>query len=147
MRRLAIFLAILAVIGCKPTVASANPEAAKALETQTCIRALEVQLRSPSTLQVLEIHSEPGTVSIKYDAANAYGTPVRSTIGCDFSAMAADEITGIAVADELTQITKITEIRVNRKPLGPIEFFHVTDKMMTDAGDKVMRMLQYESTH
>ena len=44
-------------------------------------------MRSPSTVKVVAIQGE-GTpnVFLQLDAANAYGTPVRSSITCDMAA-------------------------------------------------------------
>lgn len=55
-----------------------------------CLHVLKETLRSPSTLDVLEVseygatdtNPDPQRVYITYDAANAYGAPVRSLAYC-----------------------------------------------------------------
>lgn len=53
-----------------------------------CLKATEKLLRSPSTLQIKKIKSYPTiekpSVFLDYDAANAFGTPIRSSAYCKF---------------------------------------------------------------
>ena len=54
--------------------------------TQLCLDALGKLLRSPSTLQIVEIFSDQTfhQDKITYDAENAFGTPVRGSIICQY---------------------------------------------------------------
>ncbi len=54
---------------------------------ENCTAYLEALLNAPSTLRVLDLQVAPGTdggprVEITYDAANAFGTPVRGDFRC-----------------------------------------------------------------
>lgn len=55
-------------------------------QTRHCTALLEQLLRSPSTLKVIEASAFDSRgerfVSIEFDAANAYGTPIREKISC-----------------------------------------------------------------
>ena len=49
-----------------------------------CKFALEQSLRSPSTLDIISTETmRSKTATIHYDAANAFGAPIRSVIKCE----------------------------------------------------------------
>lgn len=60
-------------------------------QAQGCEDAIKRELRSPSTFEVINTYwtSPIGpdkthiSVMVEYDAANAYGTPIRSKVWCD----------------------------------------------------------------
>lgn len=59
-----------------------------------CSTILEASLRSPSTLKVIHVeHYSAGSnlVTIEYDAANAYGTPIRGKIMCEYPEVSGSE--------------------------------------------------------
>lgn len=76
-------LALIALIGC---------DALLAPEIQDCERYIKAKLRSPSTYQRISARStampkeRPPQVwaVIEYDAANAYGTPIRDMQICTY---------------------------------------------------------------
>ncbi|HEV7668406.1 MAG TPA: hypothetical protein VGS22_07775 [Thermoanaerobaculia bacterium] len=52
-----------------------------------CTAILETSLRSPSTLKVTDVEHykvNGHTVKTEYDAANAYDTPIRNEIRCEY---------------------------------------------------------------
>lgn len=56
-----------------------------------CESAIKENLRSPSTYKRVSVGDEvvldgERTFEIEYDAANAYGTPIREDAACDFDA-------------------------------------------------------------
>ncbi len=74
-------------------------------EIKLCKRYLEAKLRSPSTLSIVKTSSGdvpyPNPryrhVSIEYDAANAYGTPVRDRQACFFPIRNGQPVTDIYI--------------------------------------------------
>lgn len=47
-----------------------------------CDKAIQADLRSPSTYKRVSVDGSAGVYKISYDAANAYGTPIRSKGQC-----------------------------------------------------------------
>ncbi|MBX9729692.1 MAG: hypothetical protein K2X59_00040 [Sphingomonas sp.] len=86
-------LAILAMVGV-PVGGCQKIEGWRKPEVAACRSFVSGGLRSPSTYSEIEARSERGkdgdgnpmaTVTISYDAANAYGTPVRGAQICYFA--------------------------------------------------------------
>lgn len=74
MRILAL-TAVLLVAGCSQD----------SLSAKMCEGIAKRLLRSPSTYDRTKMIDSGSTVFIEFDAANAYGTPVRNTVSCEFS--------------------------------------------------------------
>lgn len=83
MRRAAIILTLLVVGGCS------QPKAAEPIAITQCRDYLLKKLKAPSTykqIQADQIKMDDGkwSIIIQYDAANAYGTPIRDNQVCRY---------------------------------------------------------------
>lgn len=54
------------------------------IPVQACETAIKAVLRSPSTYRRVEANDYKTSVYIQFDAANAFGTPIRSLARCEF---------------------------------------------------------------
>jgi hypothetical protein len=73
-----MFVAAATIGSCAPSKAS--------LAQEMCEAALKSFLRSPSTYEAADVVGGSGSprMFIRYDAANAFGTPVRGSASCVF---------------------------------------------------------------
>ena len=83
--KLFLILIALSLVACKP---QAPEQEVRSLLVETCIDITLVAIRSPATFSIhsYKEHPDGATVSLIFDAANAFGALVRTRARCKFNA-------------------------------------------------------------
>ena len=85
------------------TVGLAGCEKAPQTNKDYCWRVTKAALRSPSTAKLIDSKNADLQAFLTLDAANAYGTPVRMRVVCDFA--------------DTTATAKVTSLTIDGEPL------------------------------